>query len=117
MTAANDDLSPWAVEDLNCFAFGSIYWILGVDLSLGGSDFSGLLSCELELKLQPMGIADATNDERATERIEAVFTDPVDRFHAIDIDGKDSTVLWSRTQAYSLDAWIATQLRDCKSRM
>ena len=65
--AANDDLSPWAVEDLNCFAFGSIHWILGVDLSLEGSDFSGLLSCELELKLQSMGIADAANDERATK--------------------------------------------------
>ena len=108
MTAAKDDLSPWAVEDLNCYAFGSIHWILGVDLSLEGSDFSGLLSCELELKLQSMGIADAANDERATERIEAVFTDLVDRFNAIDIDGKDPTVLWPRTQAYSLDAYLTT---------
>ena len=40
---------------------------------------------------------------------EAVFTDLVDRCNAIDIDGKDPTVLWARTQAYSLHAGVVSR--------
>lgn len=86
MTTADDHLPSPAVEDFDGFTFGATDWFLGFDLSLEWTDFSGLLRCELELKLQPVVVTTTANDEGAGEGVETVFANLVDGSSTIKVN-------------------------------
>ena len=104
VTASSNHLSAACVEDLDGFTFGAIGCGLGVDLELEAADLSGLLRCELELELQPIGVTATANDEGARKRIQAEVADTIDSGSAINVDGDDPTVFWTRAKANSLDS-------------
>ena len=96
VTASSNHLSAACVEDLDGFTLGAIGCGLGVDLELEAADLSGLLRCELELDLQPVGVTATANDEGARKWIQAEVADAIDSSHAIKVDGNDPTVFWTR---------------------
>ena len=57
-----------------------------MDLELEAADLSGLLRCELELELQPVGVTATANDEGARKRIQTEVADAVDSSHAIKME-------------------------------
>ena len=79
VTASSNHLTAACVEDLDGFTLGAIGCGLGVDLELEAADLSGLLRCELELELQPVGVTATANDEGARKGIQAVFADAIER--------------------------------------
>ena len=95
VAATDDHLSPSAVENLHGFTLVAITCMLGVDLELEAVELRGLLRCELELKLQPVGVTTTANDEGARKRIQAEVADAIDSGCAINVDGDDPTVFWT----------------------
>ena len=83
VTASSNHLSAARVEDLDGFTLGAIGCGLGVDLELEAADLSGLLRCELELDLQPVGVTATANDEGARKWIQAEIADTLDSGSAI----------------------------------
>ena len=96
VTASSNHLSAACVEDLNGFTLGAIGCGLGVDLELEAADLSGLLRGELELKLQPIEITSSANDESSSERVQLPLANAIESRLAINIDGTDTTVFWTR---------------------
>ena len=110
VTASSNHLTAARVEDLNGFTLGAIACGLGVDLELEAADLSGLLRGELELELQPVGVTATANDEGARKRIQPEVADAIDSSHAIEVDGDDPTVFWTRAKANSLHSGVIPQL-------